>query len=162
MSDSENWFSLGFSSNCDSEETLVRAWNPGDGVRCAHASYQKREACGPPVAVLETVQFRFGNGGYKPEYGVRKRTVRVVCAEHLAGRVVNINTRGQQSRSKAIADAVKKATDELVTKYWKQYQTLYRKHLDSEIADLLSSVPEPLKALVSEALDAAAEAEGVA
>ncbi|OBB47637.1 hypothetical protein [Mycolicibacterium fortuitum] len=157
MSETENWFSLGFSSNCDSAETFVRAWAPGDGVRCAHASYQKREACGPPVAVVEVQEFRFGTGGYKPEYGIRRKTTRVVCAEHLAGRVANINTRSQQSRSKAIARAVQKATDELTTKYWKQYQVLYKKHLDSEIGDLLSNVPEPLKQLVSDALDAAME-----
>lgn len=155
----ESWYSLGFSSSCDSEETLVRIWAPGDGVRCAHASYQKRHPCGPPVAVLETVRFGFGKGGYKPEYGVRKRTTRVVCAEHLAGRVVNIETRSHQSRSKSVATAVKKATDELVTKHWKQYQALYAKFLDEEMADLLSSIPDPLKPLIQAALESVEEQE---
>ena len=152
----EKWFSLGYSGSCDSEETLVRMWTPGDGVRCAHASYQRKEPCGPPAAVVETVQFRYGgSGGYSPEYGVKKRTTRVVCAEHLAGRVVNIQTRSYQGRSKAIAEAVKKATDELVTEYWKQYQTLYRKHLDNELSDLMSNIPEPLKPLIAAGLEAA-------
>jgi len=155
----EKWYSLGISGSCDSEEVLVRVWMPGDGVRCAHASYQKREPCGPPVAVVETVRFAFGRGGYKPENGVSKRINRVVCAEHLAGRVVNIETRGYQSRSKAIAEAVKKATDEVVTKHWKQYQALYRKYVDEAINDLLSNIPEPLRPLIAQAMEEAGQRE---
>ncbi|SLI88098.1 Uncharacterised protein [Mycobacteroides abscessus subsp. massiliense] len=150
----EKWFSAGFDGR-EQSELLVRVWTPGDGVSCAHSAYQKREPCGPPVAVVENVEFKFGAGGYRPEYGVRRRTQRTVCAEHLAGRIVKLSGGGTQgARSLAINDATKKATEELVAKHWKQYQGLYRKHLESARDELLGSIPDPLKTLICEAMDA--------
>ncbi len=149
----EKWFSAGFGGREESE-LLVRVWNPGDGVSCAHSAYQKREPCGPPAAVVENVEFKFVAGGYRSEYGVRRRTQRTVCAEHLAGRIVKLQSGDTQgARCRAINDATKRATEELVAKHWKRYQGLYRKHLDSARDELLGSIPDPLKTLIRDAMD---------
>lgn len=140
---SETWFSLG---RTDDVEILAREWKPGDGVTCSFASHQRREPCGPPVAVVETVRYEraWASGRLISGDNVEKRVVRGCCAEHLAGR---IGKRYGNARAEMITRATKRATDEVVTKHWKQYQGLYAKAIAEERAALLEGIPEGLRGI---------------
>lgn len=142
---SEKWFSLGL---VEDTELLARPWVAGDGVQCSFAGAQRREPCGPPVAVLETVRYRkeWAGGRYAiSNTKVEKRIERVCCAEHLAGR---IGRRFGNDRSHMINRATKRATDEVVTKHWKQYQAAYEKALADERAKLFAGFPEHLQEIL--------------
>lgn len=140
---SETWFSLG---RHDDVEILAREWKPGDGVACSFASHQRREPCGPPVAVVETLRYRrtYVSGRYTSGDDIEKRVVRGCCAEHLAGR---IGKRYGNARSEMITRATKRATDEVVTKHWKQYQSFYEKAIAEEREALLEGIPEGLRGI---------------
>lgn len=140
---SETWFSL---SRTDDIEILAREWKPGDGVTCSFASHQRREPCGPPVAVVETLKYRrsYVSGRLVAGDDIDKRTVRGCCAEHLAGR---IGKRYGNARAEMITRATKRAVDEVVTKNWKQYQGAYAKAITEEREALLEGIPEGLRGI---------------
>jgi hypothetical protein len=156
MSD-DVWISLG---RRDDVESIARVWKPGDGVQCSSASYQRREPCGPPVAVIETLRYVHNGWGYmpnrQPSEEIEKRIRRITCAEHLAGKV---GAPYVNQRAAAITSATKKASEEVLARHWKQYQTLYAKYIDEAKTALIEAIPEPLREAVQAALDKADELE---
>lgn len=72
------WFSTGRTAAYGRRERLVRAWEPGDGVRCSSAPYNGKIACGEPVAVVKDV---LPGGAERNQPEVINR---VMCLRHLA------------------------------------------------------------------------------
>lgn len=134
---SETWVSLGLGFR--DIETLVRAWEPGDGVSCSHAGVQRREPCGPPVAVVETVE-------PPSEYRREKRIRRVICPGHLAGLI----TKGAWAPAKIRAAAEREAQEVVLTAHWDEYQSEYRSRLDAAKSAQLAQIPEGLREILAE------------
>ena len=116
----------------------VRAWEPGDGLRCSYAKNAPRSRpCGRPVAV---------------KIGQDTRTVRaassrhyVVCAYHLSTAI----TPGEMS-----AEAETAAREKVLAEHWDEYQQAIQEFMGPRVDEMIGTLPDGLKKLVIEALRA--------
>lgn len=142
----EVWVSLGRHKYGDAE-VLIREWRPGDGTHCAFARMQRKEPCGPPVAVQDTLNL---NPSSLPA-----RIRRNICAEHLAGQL----TTDGKTRRDAIAKAEKVAREAVVAAHWDEYKAAYTAELDRQRDELLGAVPEAIRDVLRAAWDRDDEAD---
>lgn len=139
MSRVEDWTSIGHELG---KELLVRAWTPGDGLNCAHATKQRYTPCGPPVAVMMTVD-PHGSWDRISRSWTENRTKRVICAGHLAGKFA-------LDPGQARLRAEKEAREEVVAAHWRQYQVAYKKRFESCKAEQLNQIPEFVRAALGD------------
>jgi hypothetical protein len=104
----------------------IEPWKPGMGLYCDNSNgRQKHFVCGRPVAQI-----------------TEDRT-RVVCAAHLASRLIVIQ---KNSYGAGISnEALKRANEELIMKYWDEHRLLVDKYLAEVSEETLGLLPEPLR-----------------
>lgn len=118
-------------------QTAVRAWEPGDGVRCTWTGRNRVKPCGRPVAV---VIVREEHGGY----GGRPTTIRrVVCVNHLPG---------LKPAGEATVEAAKAAAERVITDHWDEYQAHLKAESERRLAERFEFADEAIRALVLKAL----------
>lgn len=136
MSDLD-WFSTGTSFN-GSRETFVRAWEPGDGLRCSCSNYQRKTPCGEPVAVIKDVLL--GQAGKWEKQSV----TRVLCLRHLANQFADgVGTQAE-------GNVERKALEELAERYWDQFQHIQQRLTDELLEARFSCLPNGLRERVIE------------
>ncbi|MEU6279761.1 hypothetical protein [Streptomyces sp. NPDC047028] len=114
----------------DRVRILIRSWQPGDGLICAHAKRAPREMpCGKPVAVTITEDldpcWRAGCGTRACAHRPKSRHRRIVCANHIPTLA---------SPGEVTAGARKTATERLIVAHWDEWQ----KYLDEETAQAVA------------------------
>ncbi|MEX7474240.1 hypothetical protein AB4Z39_31590 [Mycobacterium adipatum] len=131
-----DWYSAGFKYrwNDPEFEILVRAWEPGDGMNCGSASYNKRVACGEPVAVVKHVRVDNKAGRYD-----RQTISRVCCIRHLA------KFFDSEVSPSVDAEVEKQALEELAQRYWDQYQTIRNRRVNELLEKRFSALPNGLR-----------------
>lgn len=138
-----DWYALGPLS-------LIRIWEPGDGMRCTLQG-NSRCNCGEPVAVIKDANSGSGcrsvktidpvMAGYIPNMVADKLITytRVVCLRHLAARF------DSDLGSAAERNADQLALEELAKRYWDQYESI-RNRMHAEIIEArFSSLPNELR-----------------
>jgi len=140
----ETWTSLGTTADRWSEtrEILVRPWRPGDGLACSHAAVQRREPCGPPAVISETIDESTSSAKWRPPV---RRVRRVLCAGHFAGLVAGHDWKPWKIR-KAAEDEAKEA---VLAAHWSEFQSEYRTRLDAAKTEQLNKIPEGLREVLA-------------
>lgn len=147
MSGTTDWFSAGF-RGCmphSTREIFVRVWEPGDGLRCSSAGYNRRIPCGEPAAVLKQVLQQV------PSKNCSQSVTRVLCLRHLASEF------DPQLGTPAEHDVERKALEELASRYWDQFFEIKNRMQNELLQERFSALPNDLRdsviALVNEAED---------
>ena len=135
--------------------TLVRVWQPGDGLTCAQSKRSNKIPCGEPVAVVKTLSnngCRVGTPdpvmvAYRGEHQTSDITItRVVCLRHVASLV------DSKLGAASDYDYERQALEELAQRYWDQFQAikdrLYRELIDARFSVLPSELRSRVAALV--------------
>ncbi len=130
------WFSTGRTAAYGRRERLVRAWEPGDGVRCSSAPYNGKVACGEPVAVVKDV---LPGGAERNQPEVINR---VMCLRHLA------KCFDPEVGTSADAEVERAALEELAQRYWDQYQKIRDRLTDELLSARFSALPNDLRSKV--------------
>lgn len=140
------WYSTGIDNDYRSRrETLVRAWRPGDGMRCASAGYQKAHPCTSPVAVVKDVLLT------APSRYDKTVINRVVCIRHLS------TIFGSKPAAVEERDTDRAALEQLAQRHWDEFSQILTDMRDALLRDRLSALPEELRDQVIEAMTAADE-----
>lgn len=130
------WFSAGYKMrfNDPEYEILVRAWEPGDGMRCHASSHNKSISCGEPVAVVRQERCDGKSGRWE-----RQSITRVSCIRHLA--------KFFDAEVSLVVDAEveKQALEELAQRYWDQYQTIRERRVNELLEKRFSALPNGLR-----------------
>lgn len=114
----------------------LRRWEPGDGLTCSYAARASRSrACGPPVAVRVHTSH--------PTSTNPRQHREVICAYHLADHANPGSLRVQ---------ADQQAREEILVKYWAEYQEAIERHMRPLVERTIGDLPEELKLLVLDAL----------
>ncbi|MDH6199246.1 hypothetical protein M2272_005914 [Mycobacterium frederiksbergense] len=130
------WFSAGirYRWNDPEYEVLVRAWEPGDGIACGSAAYNKRIACSEPVAVVRQERIDGKTGRYE-----RQSITRVCCIRHLA-KLFDAEV------SPAVdAEVEKQSLEELAQRYWDQYQQIRERRVSDLLEKRFAALPNGLR-----------------
>lgn len=147
---SGDWFSAGLTEDpWTTREVVVRAWEPGDGLRCSAAGYQSRHPCGPPIAVMRE---RYVAG---ERLRARDKTTitRVLCIRHLAKKFA------PDLGAQAERDLDNKAAEKLAQAHWDEYQQILINAREDLLTDRLSALPSELRDKVIERIQSSADEE---
>lgn len=133
--------------------TLIRAWQPGDGLACTQGKRTNRIPCGEPVAVVKSL---INNGcrvgtpdqvmsAYRGGHESSDITItRVVCLRHMATLFdSNLGLTGDK-------DVEKRALEELAQRYWDQYSEIKTRLIDELTEARFSVLPAELRSKVIE------------
>lgn len=123
-------------------ECLVRVWQPGDGIACYAAGYQKKQPCPAPVAVVKDIFLE------RSGYAGRQRVTRVVCIRHLS------EVFGATAVPVQEQDTERAALEELATRHWDEYQIIRVSQREQLLRNRLSALPEELREQVIAAMEA--------
>lgn len=119
--------------------TVIRAWEPGDGLECSYANRSARHfPCGPPVGLV-TVHTREVVGAAVSGWWRYKATSRAVCAHHLPG----VASPGELRQA-----AEKAALERLATNHWDEYRDCLDKEVRDRRAAAIDVADEKLRALL--------------
>lgn len=132
------WYSAGDTTHYDSSrERLVRAWEPGDGLRCGWAAYGGKTPCGEPVAVIKDALRSSLED--KRSRRVPESVNRVACLIHLA-RSFDAKVGGN-----AEAEVERNAMEELAKAHWDEYREISDRLTNELLEQRFSVLPKPLR-----------------
>lgn len=120
----------------EGQETVLRPWEPGDGLHCTFSSRASRNRpCGRPVAVRVS---KYSN--------VHRRNVprnTVVCSYHLSEQVRpgDLSLRAETA-----------AREKVLAEHWDEYQAAIREYMQPAVEQMIGALSDELKALVLQAL----------
>lgn len=145
------WFSAGQPVDRHAAgERLVRAWQPGDGITCYAAGYQKKNPCPAPVAMVKDLFIQ------KLGYSGRQTITRIVCIRHLSEAFGAASVPLQEQ---AIERA---ALEELAQRHWDEYQAILSDQRARQLRGRLAALPEELREQVIAAMESAGPGDGAA
>lgn len=129
------WHSAGFDDGRNDYERFVRAWQPGDGIKCSSQRANSAKPCGVPVAVETSVYAREGDPG---RYG-RRSVTRNLCLGHLAARFTEVAPWKTEQQIDTIA------YERLAANHWDEYQQIIVEEKDNALRQRLSCLPKELQ-----------------
>lgn len=129
----------------------IRSWEPGDGLMCRSASYQKRIPCGAPVAVVRTKKVR--RSPYSRDDVTRSTSV--YCEKHVSELVRRQVGDADWIGNGSTQRSVRKAEETVIAAHFAEYQEALDRIIAEQKDKYLSLLPEWLR-------DGFANAEAVA
>jgi len=127
-------------------QTVVRAWEPGDGLRCAFTSRCK-EPCDIPVALVREEYIGPTSGVGSKSFNQPSTITRTVCLRHLAAEFTP-----DIGGTKAEREIEQNCAEIVIRNHWDEYQdemVSYRRRL---FEDRVAGLPKDLRERVLERL----------
>jgi hypothetical protein len=130
-------------------EVSIRAWEPGDGMNCRWAGFNKVHICEAPVAVIRE------DLGSKMQYDRRAGTAEsrpvfrlsVTCSRHAAEAIRTFS--GSQSdkcnTTSITTEADKAARESVLAAHWTEYQEALAAQITKRRDNALDSLPTSLR-----------------
>ncbi len=125
-------------------DLYVKAWEPGDGLTCSHATKGNKFSCGVPVAVTREIQRKarlIGSATPRPWWEDNHRGF-VVCADHLA-----VHFSGS-SVGELNAAAERSAREQVIAKHWDEYLAALDERREGLRNKALDSLPRDIAAAI--------------
>lgn len=145
ISTSDMWYSAGFANGNPDHEVTVRAWRPGDGLKCSHANKRSKTPCGAPVALERRYRPRVPS--YRTGNLCSETTTRVVCLRHLASTFLG-------EMAYATDEGVERsAIEKLATLHWDEYQALIAQAQQAALDERLGALPADLRSQIVAVMD---------
>lgn len=134
----EEWYELLHASGPQGNHAEIRAWQPGDGLRCSWAKTNYTHPCGTPVAVLRQGALRAHYGSHEMRDESRRS---LICSRHVADAVKRYIGDG----ATITFTAEKIARETVLAAHWTEYQDILATQIMSEREGALSLLPESLR-----------------